>query len=76
MIVADESTGTTQAYSESQKLALHYKELGNNPAWRPICPQCYSKGNGKDYMIKTATAGFLCIHCKYEVNCYMHKVTS
>lgn len=56
----------TGSYSESQKLALHYVELANDPSWRPVCPDCKSTGCSV-YMIKL-TNGFLCIRCKREVN--------
>jgi len=74
-ILPEPAVNTTSTYSESQKLALHYKELAtSNPAWRPLCVKCLASGSGKEFMIKTKEAGYFCLVCKYEVNCYMHKV--
>lgn len=64
---------STDSYSDSQKLALYYKELqDSNPAWRPCCPECRQARRGEKLMIKTHT-GFECLHCKLRVNKYMKK---
>ncbi len=67
-------TNTTSTYSESQKLALHYKELAADPSWRPRCLKCWRNGRGARLMIKTKEAGFYCVCCGFKVNCYMHQV--
>lgn len=64
----------TDAYSDSQKLALYYKELqDNNPSWRPGCPECRQARRGVQLMIKT-NDGFQCILCKLTVNKYMKRI--
>ena len=63
----------TSSYSESQKLALHYKELSSAPHWRPQCYDC-TKKQGETVMYIKTSQGFHCIRCKNTVNNLMHTI--